>query len=108
MRLPAVAYQVINILLSLEKWLLIWSCCKIGVKGQHVAPPLLLLPQWGVQGCVLGWGAVLLGLIYTPTCSTARWIWAAPQIRKQRPHLAHLCICCVRHMVVCQRINKME
>lgn len=36
MSLPAMVYQVVNILLRLEKWLLIWSCGKTGANVQHM------------------------------------------------------------------------
>lgn len=49
MSLPAITYQVIKILLRLEKWVLLWSCCKIGADGQYVTFPLLL-PGTGCAG----------------------------------------------------------
>ena len=82
------------------KMALIWSCWKIGWMGSMWLPASTP-PENGLCR-VVAQGGELCSFASFPQCSGITGSWV------QNPYLVHLCICCVWHMAVHQRICKME
>lgn len=97
MSLPAIIYQVINILLRLEIWLLMPPGCRMGVDVQRMTLPVLLLPGTGYTGLCPRVGSHVPLPHSPPTLSSVQWHHRS-LLTESISH-SHLCILCVWHIV---------